>query len=64
MGRVQKAARNIIFGYIGNLTTQLLGFLLRTIFIAHLGDTLNGINDLYFVCAVHGRARCGHGAEL
>lgn len=47
MGRVKAATRNIIFGYIGNLTTQLLGFVLRTVFIAHLGQTLNGINALY-----------------
>ncbi len=65
MGRVQKAARNIIFGYIGNLTTQLLGFLLRTIFIAHLGDTLNGINDLYTsILSVLSMAELGVGTAL
>ena len=47
MGRVHSAAKNIAFGQIGNFITQLLGFVLRTVFIAHLGDTLNGINDLY-----------------
>lgn len=46
-GRVHFAAQNIAFGQIGNLITQLLGFVLRTVFIAHLGDTLNGINALY-----------------
>lgn len=47
MGRVQSATKNIVFGQIGNLVTQLLGFVLRSIFIAHLGDTLVGINSLY-----------------
>ena len=46
MGRVHFAAKNIAFGQIGNLITQLLGFVLRTVFIAHLGDTLNGIDAL------------------
>lgn len=47
MGRVQSAAKNIAFGYIGNIVTQLLGFILRSLFIDYLGDTLTGINDLY-----------------
>ena len=47
MGRVHSAAKNIAFGQIGNLITQLLGFVLRTVFIAHLGDTLIVINDMY-----------------
>ena len=46
MGRVQSATKNIVFGQIGNLVTQLLGFVLRSVFIAHLGDTLVGVNSL------------------
>ncbi len=65
MGRVQSAARNIAFGYIGNLTTQLLGFILRTVFILHLGDTLNGINDLYTgILSVLSMAELGVGTAL
>lgn len=65
MGRVQSAARNIVFGYVGNLTTQLLGFVLRTIFIAHLGDTLNGVNDLYTsILSVLSMAELGVGTAL
>ncbi len=65
MGRVQSAARNIVFGYIGNLTTQILGFVLRTIFIAHLGDTLNGVNDLYTsILSVLSMAELGVGTAL
>ena len=65
MGRVQRAARNIIFGYIGNLATQLLGFVLRTVFIAHLGDTLNGVNDLYTsILSVLSMAELGVGTAL
>ncbi len=47
MGRVQSAIRNIVFGQVGNFITQLLNFVLRTVFIDHLGDTLNGVNALY-----------------
>lgn len=65
MGRVQSAARNIAFGYVGNMVTQLLGFVLRTIFIAHLGDTLNGINDLYTgLLSVLSMAELGVGTAL
>ena len=47
MGRLKYATRNIMFGYVGNLVTALLGFAVRTVFIARLGDTLNGVNSLY-----------------
>ncbi len=65
MGRVQSAVRNIAFGYIGNLTTQLLGLILRTCFIFYLGDTLNGINDLYTgILSVLSMAELGVGTAL
>lgn len=65
MGRVRSAARNIAFGYVGNITTQLLGFVLRTIFINHLGDTLNGVNDLYTgILSVLSMAELGVGTAL
>lgn len=65
MGRVKSAARNIVFGYAGNITTQLLGFVLRTIFIEHLGDTLNGVNDLYTgILSVLSMAELGVGTAL
>lgn len=65
MGRVQSATRNIAFGYIGNIVTQLLGFILRTVFISHLGDTLNGINDLYTgILSVLSMAELGVGTAL
>ncbi len=47
MGRVKYAAKNITFGWLGNIVTLLLGALLRQIFIEHLGDTLTGVNDYY-----------------
>lgn len=47
MGRVKYAARNIAFGWIGNIVTLLLGALLRQVFISRLGDTLLGVNDYY-----------------
>ena len=65
MGRVKAAIRNIIFGYIGNLTTQILGFVLRTIFIQHLGQTLNGVNALYTgILSVLSMAELGIGTAL
>lgn len=65
MGRVKSAARNIAFGYVGNIITQLLGFVLRTVFIAHLGKTLNGINDLYTgILSVLSMAELGVGTAL
>lgn len=65
MGRVQFAAKNIAFGQIGNLITQLLGFVLRGIFIAHLGDTLNGVNALYTsILSVLSMAELGIGTAL
>jgi O-antigen/teichoic acid export membrane protein len=47
MNRKSFAAKNIAFGYLGNLITGLLGFVLRQVFILHLGHTLNGVNTLY-----------------
>lgn len=65
MGRVRSAAKNIAFGQIGNLVTQLLNFILRTMFIKYLGDTLNGVNDLYTsVLSVLSMAELGVGTAL
>ena len=47
MGRVKYAAKNIAMGYVSSLVTAILNFILRTIFIYKLGDTLNGVNGLY-----------------
>ena len=47
MGRIQHAVKNILFGYLGNLTSTVLGFVLRTVFILKLDATLLGINGLY-----------------
>ena len=47
MGRIQYAAKNIAFGYLGNLTSTVLGFVLRTVFIMRLDEHLLGVNGLY-----------------
>ena len=45
--------------------TQLLNFVLRTIFIAHLGDTLNGVNGLYAnILSVLSMAELGIGTAM
>ena len=65
MGRVQSSIKNIAFGQIGNLITMILHFVLRTVFIAHLGDTLNGVNDLYTsILSVLSMAELGIGTAL
>ncbi len=65
MGRVQAAVKNIAFGQIGNFTTQILNFVLRTMFIHHLGDTLNGVNGLYTnMLSVLSMAELGIGTAL
>ncbi len=65
MGRVKLAARNIAFGYISNIITGLLGFILRTVIIQQLGDTLNGVNDLYTnILSVLSMAELGIGTAL
>ena len=65
MGRVHAAVKNIIFGQVGNLITQILNFVLRTLFIRHLGDTLNGVNGLYTnVLSVLSMAELGIGTAL
>ena len=45
--RSQYTAKNILFGYVGNIVTAILGFVLRTVFIYKLGKTLLGVNGLY-----------------
>lgn len=47
MGRIQKAGKNIIFGYISNLAILLVNFIQRTVFIYVLGRTLSGVNGVY-----------------
>ena len=47
MGRVKSATRNIAFGYVGQVATALISFVLRTVFILHLSKELLGINSTY-----------------
>ena len=47
MGRVKYAARNIMFGYLSNAVTGVLGIALQKIFIIKLGETLLGVNSTY-----------------
>lgn len=47
MGRIQKAGKNIIFGYVSNLVILLVNFIQRTVFIYVLGKTLLGVNGVY-----------------
>lgn len=47
MGRIQKAEKNIIFGYISNFVILLVNFAQRTVFIYALGKTLSGVNAVY-----------------
>ena len=47
MGRVQSAKKNIAFGYLGQLSTILLTFVLRTLFTRYLSKELLGVNSIY-----------------
>ncbi|MDR2546878.1 MAG: polysaccharide biosynthesis protein [Lachnospiraceae bacterium] len=65
MNRVKSASKNIAFGYLGILLTGPLGLILRTYFIRHLGDTLNGVNDWYIsIISVLSLAELGIGTAM
>ena len=65
MGRIQHTIKNIVFGYIGNLSSTALGFILRTVFIQKLDETLLGVNGLYTgVLSLLSMAELGIGTAL
>ena len=65
MGRTKLAAKNITFGYVGQLATALMSFILRTIFIARLSKNLLGVNDLYSnILSLLSMAELGIGTAL
>lgn len=65
MGRVKSATRNIAFGYIGQVATALMSFVLRKIFILYLSETLLGINSVYSnILALLNVAELGIGTAL
>ncbi len=65
MGRIQKAEKNIIFGYISNLVVLLVNFIQRTVFIYVLGKTFSGVNETYTnVLSVLSLAEMGIGTAL
>ncbi|SFC77275.1 lipopolysaccharide biosynthesis protein [Butyrivibrio sp. YAB3001] len=65
MGRVKSATKNIAFGYVGQLGTALMSFILRKIFIIYLSETLLGINSLYSnVLSILNMAELGIGTAL
>ncbi len=65
MGRVQYAAKNIIFGYLSNFVYLILGFVLRTVFLSRLGETLLGVNGLYTgILSVVSLAELGVGTAM
>lgn len=47
MSRIDKAAKNVKYGYMGIITQLALGFVSRTVFIYILGVTYLGVNSLY-----------------
>lgn len=65
MGRTRQAARNIAFGYVGQMATAIMSFILRTIFILRLSEQLLGINSLYSnVLSILNMAELGIGTAL
>lgn len=45
--RTSLAAKNIFWGYVGNVSTMLISFATRTVFIYTIGITYLGINGLF-----------------
>ncbi|MBP3197483.1 MAG: polysaccharide biosynthesis protein [Butyrivibrio sp.] len=65
MGRVKSATKNIAFGYVGQMATMVMSFILRKIFIMHLSDTLLGVNSLYTnILSLLNMAELGIGTAL
>ena len=65
MSRVKSATRNIAFGYVGQVATALMSFVLRTVFLLHLSSQLLGVNSLYTnILAVLNMAELGIGTAL
>ncbi|MCR5669728.1 MAG: polysaccharide biosynthesis protein [Butyrivibrio sp.] len=65
MGRVTAAKRNIAFGYVGQVATALMSFILRTVFIMHLNEQLLGVNSLYSnILSLLNMAELGIGTAL
>ena len=65
MGRVKAATRNIAFGYLGQVATAVMSFILRKIFILYLAKNLLGINSLYTnILAVLNMAELGIGTAI
>ena len=65
MGRLQHTIKNIVFGYVGNITSTILGFVVRTVFIMKLDATLLGVNGLYTgMLSVLSMAELGIGTAL
>ncbi|MBQ7425553.1 MAG: polysaccharide biosynthesis protein, partial [Lachnospiraceae bacterium] len=65
MSRVKSATRNIAFGYVGQVATALMSFVLRTVFIMHLNEQLLGVNSLYTnILSILNMAELGIGTAL
>ncbi len=65
MSRVKSATRNITFGYVGQVATTIMSFVLRTVFLMHLNEQLLGVNSLYSnILAVLNMAELGIGTAL
>ena len=65
MGRIKSAKRNIAFGYVGQIATAVMSFILRNVFILYLSENLLGINSTYTnVLALLNMAELGIGTAL
>jgi len=65
LSRIDNAARNIKYGYLGNVVTILLRFASRTVFIYTIGVTYLGVNGLYTsVLSVLSLAELGLGSAM
>ncbi len=65
MSRVKSATRNIAFGYVGQIATAIMSFVLRTVLLMHFTKELVGVNSLYTsILSLLNMAELGIGTAL
>lgn len=65
MGRVQAAKKNILFGYVGQIVTMVMAFVLRTFCIRYISEQILGVDGTFVeVLSFLNMAELGIGTAL
>ena len=65
MGRVQAAKKNILFGYVGQIVTMVMAFVLRTFCIRYISEQILGVDSTFVeVLSFLNMAELGIGTAL